>query len=127
FNSLCRGEMSEYPSQSEADFALLSIIGFYTQDNEQVRRVFRMTALGKRDKANRDNKYLNRALEKIRAQQPEPVNFDQLIANAAALTKVSEVIEPAIDHGNLNTAPASPLQAPTTGAKLNAHTTPPPG
>lgn len=127
FNSLCRGEMSEYPSQSEADFALLSIIAFYTQDNEQVRRIFRMTALGKRDKANRDNKYLNRALEKIRAQQPEPVNFDQLIANAAVLTKVSEVIEPAIDHGNLNTAPASPLQAPTTGAKLNAHTTPPPG
>lgn len=127
FNSLCRGEMSEYPSQSEADFALLSIIAFYTQDNEQVRRIFRMTALGKRDKANRDNKYLNRALEKIRAQQPEPVNFDQLIANAAALTKVSEVIEPAIDHGNLNTAPATPLQTLTTGAKLNAHTTPPPG
>lgn len=120
FNSLCRGEMSEYPSQSEADFALLSIIAFYTQDNEQVRRIFRMTALGKRDKANRDNKYLNRALEKIRAQQPEPVNFDQLIANAAALTK-----EP--PPASVETVPASPLQAPTTGAKLNAHTTLPPG
>lgn len=124
FNSLCRGEMTEYPSQSEADFALLSIIAFYTQDNEQVRRIFRMTALGKRDKANRDNKYLNRALEKIRAQQPAPVNFDQLIANASALTKVSEVIEPATDQGNLNT---NPPQAPTTGAKQNAHTNLPPG
>ena len=118
FNSLCRGEMTEYPSQSEADFALLSIIAFYTQDNEQVRRIFRMTALGKRDKANRDNKYLNRALEKIRAQQPEPVNFDQLIANAVALTAPPAQVE---------TPPASQPQAPTSDAKQNAHTTLPPG
>ena len=89
FNNLCRGEWKdEYPSQSEADFALLSIIAFYTQDNEQVRRVFRMSALGKRDKATRDNKYLDRALGKIRAQQPAPIDFSQLIANA-------QVLEPA--------------------------------
>lgn len=76
FNRLCAGEwQGEYPSQSEADFALLSILAFYTQDNEQVRRLFRMSALGKRDKAVRDDKYLNYALSKIRATQPPPVDF----------------------------------------------------
>lgn len=81
FNQLCAGEFSEYPSQSEADFALLSIIAFYTRDNAQVRRIFRMTALGKRDKAQRDD-YLNTALGKIRAQQPPPIDTSVLISNA---------------------------------------------
>ncbi len=85
YNSLCRGEIDEYPSQSEADFALLSIIAYYTQDNEQVRRLFRMTALGKRAKAIQDNVYLNRCLEKIRAKQPAPVDLSALVANAQAL------------------------------------------
>lgn len=94
FNQLCRGEWKdEWPSQSEADFALLSIIAFYTHDNEQVRRVFRMSALGKRDKATRDNKYLDRALSKIRAQQPAPIDFSALKMNAAQLSEVSEVIK----------------------------------
>lgn len=77
FDQLCRGEWQEmgYPSQSEADFALLSILAFYTRDNEQVRRLFRMSALGKRDKAVKDNKHLDRALKKIRAKEPPPVDF----------------------------------------------------
>lgn len=108
FISLCRGEwQNEYPSQSEADFALMSIIAFYTLDNEQVRRVFRMTELGKRDKATRDNKYLDRALQKIRAQQPAPINFDALIANA----KVLEPSPPVVSGSNVVYMPgAEPKQ-----------------
>lgn len=94
FTTLCNGGMEGYPSQSEADFALLSIIAFYTPDNEQVRRIFRMTALGKRTKAIQDNKYLNRALEKIRAKQPPPVDFTALIQNANTIAE-----------GNLEPAP----------------------
>lgn len=85
FNKLCAGDQTGYESQSEADFALLSIIAYYTPDNEQVRRIFRMTALGKREKAIRNNTYLNFALGKIRAQQPVPIDMDQLIANANAM------------------------------------------
>ena len=84
FNSLCSGEMSEYPSQSEADLALLSIIAFYTRDNEQVRRIFRMSALGKREKALKNDTYLNYALGKIRAKEAPPVDASQLVTNAAA-------------------------------------------
>jgi hypothetical protein len=85
FNSLCSGNMEGYPSQSEADFALLSIIAFYTQSNEQVRRIFRMTALGKRAKAIKNDTYLNFALEKVRAQQPTPVDMEQMRKNVEAI------------------------------------------
>ena len=85
FNSLCAGDFSTYPSQSEADFALLSIIAFYTKSNEQVRRIFRMTALGKRTKAIRNNTYLDFALEKVRGQQTSSVDLAQAAANAQVL------------------------------------------
>lgn len=111
FNQLCRGEWEgEWPSQSEADFALLSIIGFYTVDNEQVRRIFRMTALGKREKATRDDKYLNRALAKIRAKQPEPLDFSQLIENANKLLNTSEISSN--DSNSIPLQPGIPVSAP---------------
>lgn len=104
FNQLCRGDwQNEYPSQSEADFALLSIIAFYTPDNEQVRRIFRMSALGKRDKATRDNKYLDRALQKIRGQQPAPIDFSMLIKNAAAITEQVDTFT-----GEIKVVPVAP-------------------
>lgn len=91
---LCNGQwQDEYPSQSEADFALLSIIAFYTKDNNQVRRMFRMSALGKRDKAVRNNTYLNFALSKVRAQQPPPVDFSELMENAKMITSPPSVVE----------------------------------
>ena len=85
FNALCSGDMSGYPSQSEADFALLSIIAFYTTSNAQVRRIFRMTALGKREKAVRNDTYVNFAIGKIRGQQDTSVDMAQAAANAAAI------------------------------------------
>lgn len=113
FNSLCRGEISEYPSQSEADFALLSIIAYYTQDNEQTRRIFRMTALGKRAKATQDNVYLNRALEKIRAKQPSPIDLTELVANAQALMEAKRSAAPSpIIHQHRKTDPFADIVLP---------------
>lgn len=79
FSMLAQGDFSEYPSQSEADFALLAILAFYTKSNEQVRRLFRMSGLGRRDKATRNDDYLNRALSKIRANEPEQVDVSKLL------------------------------------------------
>lgn len=82
FNRLWVGDwhnVPEWPSQSEADFALLAMLGYYSQDNEQVRRVFRWSALGQREKATRNDKYLNYALTKIRAKTPPPCDFAKLI------------------------------------------------
>lgn len=110
FNALCAGDMTGYPSQSEADFALLSIIAYYTPDNEQVRRLFRMSALGKREKAIRNDTYLNFALGKIRAQQPAPVDMSAIAANAEALiAKLPEVMQSPNSHGNLPLPESTPI------------------
>lgn len=75
FKSLCRGEWSgDYPSQSEADLALLSILCFYSKDDEQVTRIFRLTELGKRKKAQRDS-YIHSTIKRIRVNEPPELDF----------------------------------------------------
>lgn len=56
FKALYDGRWTEYyTSQSEADFAIINIIAFYTQNKTQIKRIFRASALGKRRKANRED------------------------------------------------------------------------
>jgi len=70
FTALGNGQwQGRYSSQSEADMALMSIIAFYSPNNAQCRRIFRKSELGKRDKATKDDRYLNLTLEPIRARQ----------------------------------------------------------
>lgn len=85
FNLLCEGEWSGYPSQSEADLALLSILAFYTRNNEQVKRIFRMSGLGKREKAQKNDTYLNYAIKRIRANEPQFVDMGTVRAQAEAV------------------------------------------
>lgn len=75
FDRLSRGVWEgEYQSQSEADFALMNIICFYSKSNDQCRRLFRFSGLGRRDKAQRD-KYLDYMISKIRAEAPPEIDF----------------------------------------------------
>lgn len=66
-----------YPSQSEADFALVDIIAFYSQNRMQVQKLFLQSKLAERQKSRRQyaiNYMLNRCFDKMLP----PVDFEGL-------------------------------------------------
>ena len=65
-----------YPSQSEADAALLSHLCFYCRDDRQIARLFRQSELGRRTKAqDLRTQYVERSIASIRKYEPQPIDF----------------------------------------------------
>lgn len=123
FNALCRGEWRElgYPSQSEADFALLSMLTFYSKDNEQCRRLFRYSALGQREKAQRDDRYLDTMLGKMRAKEGPPVDMGALLAAAVGNAGAAQATaQPDAAPAPVATT-SEPAPAPLPPARAAAH------
>lgn len=79
-----RWQVHGYPSQSEADQALMNFIVFHTKNRGQASRIFRASALGKRDKAQRD-KYIEYTINRAFDQTLPPIDVSAIIdqANAA--------------------------------------------
>lgn len=108
-----------YQSQSEADFALIDIIAFYTQNREQIIRIFRASALGQRDKAKRAdyvNAMVNRSFDKMLPKidtEGFKIALDEKIAieQSAIAQRASEPIT----AGSVNGKP-SPFDGETVGS-----------
>ena len=97
--SLFKGE-TEYGSPSEADFALINHIAFYTQDVEQIKRIMFTSSLV-REKWNRED-YLNRQIDGVLSTQTEtyspPEKFDIKKMMKKKKDKVAVVEEDGIKH-----------------------------
>lgn len=81
-----------YPSQSEADFALVDMLAFYTKNKAQIKRIFGFSALGERNKQTsiKGVPYLDHITNRAFDRTLPPVeidNFVNKIAEAVAETK----------------------------------------
>lgn len=138
FAALREGRWQEYyPSQSEADFAFVDIIAFYTQNRAQIKRLFMASALGQRDKAKRKD-YVEWMTNKSFDRLLPPIDIDGLkIGAEIAMAKIAPV-DAASSNGrtapfegvNLGSNPraaANPEPAPAGPFKSepNPYTVPP--
>jgi hypothetical protein len=85
FKALFEGHYREwYGSQSEADFALVNILSFYSRNREQIARMFHCSALGKRKKAYRVGTatrkgYLEEMIDRSFDNLAPDISLDQLM------------------------------------------------
>lgn len=76
FNHLLYGNWQHlYTSQSEADYALIDILAFYTQNKKQINRIFLSSGLGKRTKAKRSD-YIERMILRSFDRMLPPIDLD---------------------------------------------------
>lgn len=115
-----------YASQSEADFALVDIIAFYTQNRAQIARMFRASGLGQRDKAKRDD-YVSYMLNKCFDRMLPPVDIDGLKNKLDEAIAAKEARDRA-EAASLNTnAPQqqAPVVAPSIPETSKVYSVPP--
>lgn len=133
FKALFNGDWrGDYPSQSEADFALVDIIAYYTQNKKQIARIFRQSVLGQQPKDNYAHRgdraaYVNYMVEKSFDRQLPPIDVDGLniefekmmTAKGGAATHPSKTIAAPVNatptrHGEADELPLERSPAPST-------------
>ena len=120
FIRLYKGEwQGDYPSQSEADQALMNFLAFYSQHRIQLMRLFRNSGLGQREKAQR-NGYLNYTINRAFDRMLPPIDAEGVF-NAAEEVVAAEQAKRAAASAPVGTpAPAIDLSAQIARAMRQA-------
>lgn len=94
FLALWNGDYRNYyPSQSEADFALIDILSFYSRNRHQIRTMFLASTLGARDKARRTD-YIERMIGRSFDRQIPQLDFEGLKNNIQArMAEQAQIVE----------------------------------
>lgn len=105
-----------YQSQSEADFALVDIAAFYTDNKWQVIRIFQASALGVRDKAKRVD-YVMRMVNRAFDRKLPPIDAE------AFKIAIDNAIEAAKEKAATPEGPnaAAPVASEAPGAQHNGN------
>lgn len=130
FKDLCSGEWQKYhyPSQSEADLSLMSMFTFYSASDEQCRRMFRRTALGQRDKAIKDDRYINLTLRIVRTRQAREARALEMFKQQAQGVLTATVAAASPPPGPVDSVPGpAPAPAPQVEQAADAGLPWPPG
>lgn len=99
--------VGSYPSQSEADQAYMNIIAYYTNNKEQVKRIYIKSKLAQTDPKRKTAKYQNRTVNTAFDQKIPPLNFDKLREELNGV--VAQRSELAAHNGSVaGSNPASP-------------------
>lgn len=81
FKDLLAGNwQGAYPSQSEADLSYINMLAFYTQNREQITRIFQLSPLGFRNKQTsiRGVKYLDHMINRSFDRMLPPIDIEGL-------------------------------------------------
>ena len=106
FYDLYNGHWQDYySSQSEADHALINILSYFSRNQEQIARMFRASALGKRQKAMRDD-YVGKMVMRSFDNYIPPVDIGALAENVKNALAENEQLK----KGNLNLQLLTPAE-----------------
>ena len=114
FKLLHNGEWNTlYPSQSEADFAYVDIIAYYTQNRAQIRRLFRKSKLGQTPKDNYKHRgdrpaYVEYMVNKSFDRQLPWIDLEGLHIPTKEILNV----EPVSDNTQYNNASSTRIEFP---------------
>lgn len=109
FKDLFAGNWQKhYPSQSEADFALINILAYYTQNRAQVQRLFLSSGLAVREKSKRTD-YLFSMLNRCFDRMLPPIDLDGLIQDIKAI--VDKQVQIRLDRAVIDPPPADGIMA----------------